>query len=88
MTLRIAIVGCGKIADSHIEQVRAVGKGTVVAVCDREPLMAEQLAVRFDIPSRYTDVSRMLAEQSIDVVHVATPPDSHVALATLALKAG
>jgi predicted dehydrogenase len=88
MTLRIAIVGCGKIADSHIEQVRAVGKGTVVAVCDREALMAEQLAVRFDIPAHYTDISRMLAEQSVDVVHIATPPDSHVALSTLVFKAG
>lgn len=88
MTLRIAIVGCGKIADSHVEQVRAVGKGAVVAVCDSEALMAEQLAVRFDIPSHYTDVARMLAEQSVDVVHIATPPDSHVALATLVLQAG
>ena len=86
--LRVGIVGCGKIADSHVEQVRAVGLGDVVAVCDREPLMAEQLAARFAIPARYTDVTRMLADERLDVVHVATPPDSHVVIACLALEAG
>lgn len=88
MTLRIAIVGCGKIADSHVEQIRAVGRGEVVAVCDAEPLMAEQLAVRYRIPAHYTDLDRLLAEQRVDVLHVATPPDSHVALATKAMHAG
>lgn len=88
MTLRTAIVGCGKIADSHVEQVRAVGRASVVAVCDREPLMAEQLATRYAIPGRYNDMAKMLAEQAVDVVHIATPPDSHVVLACAAMQAG
>lgn len=88
MNLRVAIVGCGKIADSHVEQIRAVGRGEVVAVCDAEPLMAEQLAQRYHIPSHYTDLDRLLAEQRVDVVHVATPPDSHLTLATKVMRAG
>ena len=86
--MRIGIVGCGKIADGHVEQVRALGRGEVVAVCDREELMAEQLAVRMKIPARYTDLKRMLDEQRLDVVHVATPPAAHVAIACAALDAG
>lgn len=88
MTLRIAIVGCGKIADSHVEQIRAVGLGEIVAVCDAEPLMAEQLSLRYRIPAHYTDLDQLLSEQRVDVVHVATPPDSHLALATKAMNAG
>src|SRR4051812_49139913 len=72
--LRIGIVGCGKIADAHLEQIRALGRGEVVAVCDSEPLMAEQLAVRMNVPARYTDFAAMLAGERLDVVHVATPP--------------
>lgn len=87
-SLKIAIVGCGKIADGHVEQIRATGRGVVVAVCDREPLMAEQLAVRFGIPARYTDFAELLATEQPDVVHIATPPDSHVALACMAMRAG
>ena len=86
--MRVAIVGCGKIADGHVEQLRATGRGEVVAVCDREPLMAEQLAVRFGIPGQYTDLARMLAEVKPDVVHIATPPDSHLVLGRLCLDAG
>lgn len=86
--LKIAIVGCGKIADGHVEQIRATGRGEVVAVCDREPLMAEQLAVRMGIPGRYTDASQMLAETKPDVVHIATPPDSHRFLGQLCFEAG
>ncbi len=86
--LKVAIIGCGKIADGHVEQIRAIGRGEVVAVCDREPLMVEQLAVRMGIPGRYTDAQRMLQECRPDVVHIATPPESHVALATMALEAG
>ena len=86
--LRVGIVGCGKIADGHVEQVRATSRGEVVAVCDSEPLMAEQLSVRMGIPARYTDVAEMLRGERLDVVHIATPPDSHVTIACLAMKAG
>lgn len=86
--LRIGIIGCGKIADGHVEQIRAIGRGEVVAVCDREPLMAEQLAVRLNIPGRYSDAAEMLRKERLDVVHIATPPDSHLFLAKMCFEAG
>jgi predicted dehydrogenase len=86
--LKIGIVGCGKIADGHVEQIRATGRGEVVCACDQEPLMVEQLATRFSIPRRYSDVNQMLGSEKLDVVHIATPPDSHVFLACAALDAG
>lgn len=86
--LRTALIGCGKIADGHVEQLRATGVAEVVAVCDREPLMAEQLAARLDVPAHYDDAARMLAAERPDVVHVATPPDSHLPLARLCFEAG
>ena len=86
--LRVGIVGCGKIADGHVEQIRATGRGDVVAVCDSEALMAEQLAVRMGVPGRYTDAAAMLRTEKLDVVHIATPPDSHLALARMAFDAG
>lgn len=87
MPLRVAIVGCGKIADAHVEQVRATGLAEVVAVCDREPLMAEQLALRMSIPGQHCDLAEMLATQRLDVLHIATPPDSHLALSRMAFEA-
>lgn len=86
--LKVGIVGCGKIADGHVEQVRTTQLAEVVAVCDREALMAEQLAVRFGISGRYTDLAEMLRNEKLDVVHIATPPDSHVVIACMAMRAG
>jgi predicted dehydrogenase len=89
MTLKVAIVGCGKIADGHVEEVAKLSEvARVVAVCDLEGLMAEQLARRFGVPAHYDDVDRLLEVERPDVVHVTTPPHSHLPLARKALEAG
>jgi predicted dehydrogenase len=88
MELKVAIVGCGKIADGHVEEIQKIGTARLVAVCDRELLMAEQLAVRYHIRSHYDDFEQMLDVERPDVVHITTPPESHLALAMTALNAG
>lgn len=88
MTLRVAIIGCGKIADQHVHAVQRIGTASIVAACDREPLMAEQLAERFRIPSCYGDPETMLREAAPDVVHITTPPQSHLSLGVTCLRAG
>jgi predicted dehydrogenase len=86
--MNIAIVGCGKIADSHVEEIRKISCARLVAVCDLEPIIAEQLAVRYEIPRWYTDFDRMLSEQNVDVLHIATPPHSHLSITQKAVGAG
>jgi predicted dehydrogenase len=87
--LKVAIVGCGKIADGHVEQIqRMPQRARVVAACDRELLMAEQLATRYAIPAHYDDFARLLTRDKPDVVHIATPPASHLALVEQAVDAG
>jgi len=86
--LRIVIVGCGQIADGHITEIRKFGKADVVAVCDIEKLMAEQLAIRYEIPRFYDNFDEMLTSEKPDVVHITTPPQSHMELAMRAVDAG
>ncbi|AZS35596.1 putative oxidoreductase YhhX [Microbacterium lemovicicum] len=50
--------------------------------------MAAQLADRFSVPHRFTDVRAMLDESKPDVVHITTPPTSHYALSMQCLTAG
>src|SRR5215212_6231833 len=89
MKLKVAIIGCGKAADMHVEEIRKMTSvACIVAVCDRELLMAEQLAFRYNIPNYYDDVDQMLFAEEPDVVHIATPPQSHLFLAMKALEAG
>jgi predicted dehydrogenase len=86
--LKVAIIGCGKIADSHAAQIKRVEGCEIVAACDREELMARQLCERFQIKDAFTDVQTMLAKAQPNVVHITTPPQSHYELAKLCLDNG
>jgi predicted dehydrogenase len=86
--LRVGVVGCGKIADGHAEVLAYLPGAELVAVCDREILLAEQLAVRFSVPRWYGDLGQMLAAEKLDVVHITTPPGAHLALTRQCVEAG
>ncbi len=86
--LRVAIIGCGKIADQHILALHRIPNCEVVAVCDREKLMAGQLAERFRISGVFSDAAEMLREAQPQAVHITTPPQSHFVLAMQCLEAG
>jgi predicted dehydrogenase len=86
--LRVAIIGCGKIADQHAAQIARIKNCRLVAVCDREPLMAQQLAERYGGVAAYDTVNELLERCAPDVVHVTTPPESHFDIATRCLNAG
>jgi predicted dehydrogenase len=86
--LRIAIVGCGKIADQHVDAMQRIADCGLVAVCDREVLMARQLAERYQIPQSFSDLEEMLRTTKPDVVHITTPPQSHFTLGKQCLDAG
>jgi predicted dehydrogenase len=86
--LRVAIIGCGKIADSHASQIQRIKGCEIVAVCDQEPLMARQLSERFQVKEHYGDLGELLAKARPDVVHITSPPQSHRDIAKLCLQAG
>jgi predicted dehydrogenase len=87
-TCNVALVGCGQIADAHLQEARKVPGARLVAVCDRHPELARQAAARFAVPGVYDDLGRMLAEAKPDVLHVTTPPHTHLAVAKQALAGG
>lgn len=86
--LKVAIVGCGKIADQHLVHIRTIPGCRIVAVCDREDLMAAQLQHRSGATARYVDVEELLDRENPDVVHITTPPQSHYAIARMCLMHG
>lgn len=86
--LKVAIVGCGKIADDHASQIQRIAGCEMVGACDSEPLMARQLCDRFPIRAPFSDLAELLATCRPDVVHITTPPQSHFAVAERCLDAG
>ena len=86
--LKIAIIGCGKIADEHAAAVKLLPDCEICGVCDSEELMAGQLAERVGIKGSFTDAGTLLEVTRPDVVHITTPPQSHFPLAKLCIEAG
>jgi predicted dehydrogenase len=86
--LKVAIIGCGKIADQHAEQILHLPGCQIVAVCDPEELMAKQLSERFSVPAHFVDVETLLHQARPDVVHITSPPQTHHHLGRLCLESG
>lgn len=86
--LKVAIVGCGKIADSHAAQIQRIKGCEIVGVCDKEELMAIQLYERFPIKRYFTDIGNLLEETQPDVVHITTPPQNHLEIGLQCLESG
>jgi len=85
--LRIALVGCGKIADQHVQAIQRIPGCTIVGLCDREVLMVSQLGERFAINACFSDLQEMLIKTVPNVVHITTPPQSHYSIAKRCIEA-
>ena len=86
--IKVGIIGCGKMADQHATQIQRIAYARIASVCDREPLMAQDMSERFNIGKYFTDVQEMLQTVDLDVVHITTPPQSHFELGKICLETG
>jgi predicted dehydrogenase len=86
--MRMAIVGCGMMAENHIRAVRKMKNPRIVAVCDKDVRLAANMARRWNIGNHYNDFSQMLAEEDLSIVSLCTPPDTHASLAIEAIRNG
>jgi predicted dehydrogenase len=87
--LRVGIVGLGWAAGAHIETFKHVQGAAVTAVCSRRPHDPAELEKTFGVPLEvYGDFDRMLADETIDIVDICSPPWLHARQAIAAAKAG
>ncbi|MDR2753654.1 MAG: Gfo/Idh/MocA family oxidoreductase [Oscillospiraceae bacterium] len=89
--LKVGIIGCGGIANGkHMPNLAKLKELEVVAFCDIIEEKAEEAAKKFGTADAkvYTDYKELLADGSIDVVHVCTPNRSHSFITVDALEAG
>lgn len=86
--LKSAVIGCGTIAYEHLPYLSTSPLVELVAAVDRSKAAAGFVAKRFNAAGWYTDHREMLAAAKPDVVHVLTPPHTHVAIVRDCLEAG
>lgn len=89
--LRIGIIGCGGIANGkHMPSLAKLPQVEMVAFCDIIEERATKAAAEYGVEGAdtYLDYRELLEDDSIDVVHVCTPNNSHSEITVAALEAG
>lgn len=80
MTLKFAIVGCGRIGRRHAEILgeRQIDGAELVGVCDIDPERAAAFGERHGVPA-FTDYHEMMRTlgDGVDVVSILTPSGMH-----------
>lgn len=88
--LKIGIIGCGGIANGkHLPSLSKQSEVELVAFCDIILSKAEKAAAQYGVEGAkvYEDYRSLIADPSIDVVHVCTPNDSHAEISIASLEA-
>jgi predicted dehydrogenase len=83
----VAIIGCGRIAQDHLQACEAVEGARIVAVADVVEHQAASVAAEFHCRA-YADYRRMLEVERPTAVLVCTPPSSHAQITLDALAHG
>lgn len=89
--LKVGIIGCGGIANGkHMPALKKIEEIELVAFCDLIEEKAVKAAKEYGTEDAkvYIDYKELLADKSIDVVHVLTPNRSHSFISVDALEAG
>jgi predicted dehydrogenase len=85
--LRLAIIGFGRLAQEYfVPAFRRLGTIQIVSVCD--PLASSLSAAQavFPAATRYTDHRTLLDHERIDALIVSSPPSTHLAVWTEAVR--
>jgi len=85
MPIRTGIVGHGNIGGWHAYLVHKLPDSDVVAICDREDERLEAVDDRLDV-NLYNNLDAMVSEMDLDSIHVCTPPQTHLPIASTALE--
>jgi predicted dehydrogenase len=85
--LNALVVGTGFGVITHLRALRQAGF-EVVGLVGRDPDKTAQRAAHFGVPGAYTSLDTALAQPDLDLVAIATPPNTHCEIALAAIAAG
>lgn len=90
--MKYALIGCGRISTNHIKSA-INNKLEIVAVCDIVPECMEKVLSKYGLEKsvsikRYTDYKKMILENEIELISIATESGSHAEIALYCIEHG
>lgn len=86
-TLSAAVIGVGSMGKNHARNYSELGGINLVGVCDAEKKTADEIASRIKCKA-YTDPSKLIKENKIDVASIVVPTQHHLKVALDFINAG
>ncbi len=88
--VKVGVIGCGAQGTNHLNVIKALGTETAVvsALCDLSPERLQNAKEVWPQAQTTNDFKEMLAPGELDLVIVATMPNTHMQMALAALEAG
>ncbi|MDQ8735759.1 Gfo/Idh/MocA family oxidoreductase [Paenibacillus sp. LHD-38] len=92
--VRIALIGCGYIAQKHVRSLLEIGEEVeLVALCDIDKQQLERFAKDVCKPHYpnirlHTTIEECLSRDDIDLIAITTSSHTHAAISIAALQAG
>jgi len=87
-TYNIGVIGAGWIAKAHMDFLQETGRSNISWIAARNPENLEKVRSDYRIPNKTHDYRDILKDPDVDLVLIATPPDSHSEMFIETLKAG
>ncbi|MEM2931172.1 MAG: Gfo/Idh/MocA family oxidoreductase [Thermoproteota archaeon] len=90
MVFRIGLIGCGGIANAHMQVLSNIREVQLVSFCDIVEDKAKEFNFKYGKGNAtvYSDFSRMLEKEKLDIVYVCLPPFAHSNEVELAAENG
>src|SRR4051794_723800 len=85
--MRVAIVGCGFVADYYVRTLSIHPELEIVGVMDRDKERAARFAQYYSL-ARFETLDELLADPRVEIVLNLTNPSSHYEVSNAALLAG
>jgi predicted dehydrogenase len=88
MTIKIGLIGCGGIAEPHLNGYLKVEDARITAVCDVVAENAQKRAKQAGGAAIFADIATLLAESDVDAVDICLPHHLHKDAIVAAANAG
>lgn len=84
---KVGIIGCGAILPRHIESINLNDDFELISVCDIQENLVKSVSKRYGI-NGYTDYKKMIKNENINFVVIATPNSLHLEQSIYCLENG
>ncbi len=87
--MRVGIIGAGAIARrGHLPIYGTMPEIEVVGIADIDKSLAAKVAQEFKIPRYYSSCGELLQDDSVELLDICTPPQTHLEMVKVAAEKG